>query len=224
MAARINPDQLDPRNNLQFYTRSALRNADVWTDKAIRQEYRRLRDIAQKRLARLAKAEPNSQAYKRNVGRFGAARGQRTEQLRQLLPDLAKFIAAKTGTVQGIRQQRARAVETLQRHGYTGITKENLQAFGEFMEQYRAKALDKVLGSPTAVEMFEFTQEHAIPWKRIKARFAGWLAQRDELRDYVQRRHEAGEEVTSDQILKEFNRLEKNRQARERRAAKKQKK
>lgn len=229
MAARISPDQLDPRNNLQYYTTGALRNADVWTDRAIRQEYKRLRDIAQKRLQRLAVAEPGSQAYKRNVGRFAAARGQSTEQLRQLLPDLAKFIAAKTGTVSGIRQQRARAVETLQRHGYTGVTKANLQAFGEFMEQWRQSSLGRSIGSPTAVETFEFTQEHGIPWDRVKEDFAAFLLQREKLQSYVKKQNSKGREVSSDDILAEFDRLEqqrenRNRKARERRAAKKQKK
>lgn len=229
MAARISPDQLDPRNNLQYYTKSALRNADVWTDDAIRQEYRRLRDIAQKRLKRLAIAEPNSYAYKTNVGKFGSARGQSTANLRAQLPALAKFIAAKTGTVSGIRQQQAKAVATLQRHGYTGVTKANLKAFGEFMETWRQTKMGRAYGSPTAVETFEFMKKHDVPWDQVKDDFAHFLMDRKALEKYVMRQNKKGNEVSSDDIIAEFDRLEqrrevRNRKARERRAAKKGKK
>ena len=56
-------------------------------------------------------------AYKANKGRFGVTKSMSTEQLRQLLPDLAKFIAAKTGTVSGIREQRSKALKTLHEQG-----------------------------------------------------------------------------------------------------------
>ena len=225
MAARITSDQMDPRNNLQYYTKAAVRNSDVWTDKMVRQEYRRLRDIAQKRLKRLAVAEPGSQAYKSNVGRFGPTKSMSTAQLRQLLPDLAKFIAAKTGTVSGIREQRNKALATLHQHGYTGITKSNLAAFGEFMDELRSSKAGRSIGSPTAVETFEFTQEHNIPWDKVKEDFADWLRDRKKLETYVKKQNARGKEVSSDDIIAEFDRLQaqrdkRNRQARERRRKK----
>ena len=122
----------DPRVNLEYYTREAVRNADIWTDSAVRAEYSRLRDIAQKRLQRLAKSEPGSYAYRANVGQYAPARGQTTEEIRTQLPTLAKFIAAKTGSVSGIRAQRAKAVKTFREHGYNFITKENIGTFGDF--------------------------------------------------------------------------------------------
>lgn len=226
MATRIDPSQIDPRNNLQWYTKSALRNADVWTDKAVREEYRRLRDIAQKRLQRLRIAEPDSYAYRQNVGRFGPTRSMSTAQIRQKLPELAKFIAARTGTVTGIRQQRSKAIATLHEHGYTGINQTNLRAFGEFMEEWRENKEAHSYGSPTAVETFEFTQKHGVAWEVVKDDFARWLADRKKLETYVKKQNASGREVSSDDIIAEFNRLEqqrerRNRSARERRARKK---
>ena len=110
--AKLNPDELDPRNNLEWYTADAITNADVWTPQMIRREYSRLRDIAQKRLKRLAEAEPESYAYRHNVGQYAPARGQTTKELAAKLPELARFIAAKTGTVRGIREQRIKAAAT----------------------------------------------------------------------------------------------------------------
>lgn len=222
--ARLNRDQLDPRNNLQYYTRAALQNSEWWDDKAIRAEYSRLRDIAQKRLKRLAELEPESYAYKYNRGKYAPARGQSTAELRAQLPELAKFIAAKTGSVTGIRAQRRKAVATLQSRGYTGITEKNIKAFGEFMDEWRASKESHSIGSPTAASFFEWSQEHEIPWERIKEDFARWLKRRKDLEKYVQKRSNKGEEVTADDIIAEFDRLEQkrieyNRRRREKRKA-----
>lgn len=216
--AKLSPDMLDPRNNLQYYTRSAIRNADVWTNAEVRKEYARLRDIAQKRLKRLAVDEPDSYAYKKNVGKYAPTRQLATEEVRDLLPELARFIAAKTGSVSGIRAQRAKAVAGLREAGYTGITKQNIKAFGQFMDDYRAQQLDRTYGSPEAVELFEFTEEHNIPWESIKDNFAQWLAQKKSLEKYVKKQNKAGYEVTSDMIIKEFDRVEEARRKRNERA------
>lgn len=174
-----------------------------------------MRDIAQKRLQRLRVAEPQSYAYTRNAGRYPAARGQSTEQLRALLPDLAKFIAARTGTVTGIRAQRRAALETLHEHGYTGITKNNIAAFGEYMEAWRAQRGQHSKGSPTAVEDFErWTTQHRVDWEHVKGRFAEWLTEQGKLQDYVRKQNEQGREVTSDDILARFDKLEAQRQKR----------
>lgn len=206
----------DPRVNLEYYTREAVRNADVWTDSAVRAEYSRLRDIAQKRLQRLAKSEPGSYAYRTNVGQYAPARGLTTEDIRTQLPTLAKFIAAKTGSVSGIRAQRAKAVRTFQEHGYNFITKENIGTFGEFMEAFKSKkGKTRAYGSYEAVELWEFTQEQNIDPERVKRQFAQWLQQRKELDEYVTKRHKEGEEVSADDVIREFNRLDRQRIERE---------
>lgn len=204
--------RLDPRVNLDMYTREAIRNADVWTDRMIRSEYSRLRDIAVKRLERLARNEPESYAYRANRGQYAPARGQSTEELRQQLPQLAKFIAARTGNVTGIRAQRRQAVSSLRAQGYSFITPDNIREFGEFMEAWRSKrGAARSYGSFDAVETWEFTQQHGIDPERVKKEFASWLAQQRELARYVRTENKAGREVTSDMILKEFRRLERER-------------
>lgn len=206
--------RLDPRVNLEMYIREAIRNADVWTDAAVRKEYSRLRDIAQKRLERLGRNEPESFAYRSNRGQYAPARGQTTEALRQQLPQLAKFIAARTGSVTGIRAQRRKAVESLQAKGYRFVTKENLGAFGEFMEEFRAKrGAARSYGTFEALELWEFAQANDIDVEKVKKQFANWLKERRELERYVRKRSKAGEETTADDILAEFNRLEKERKA-----------
>ena len=209
------PDEIDPRNNLQWYTRQALKNADVWTDQAVRKEYRRLRDIAQKRLKTLAKYEPDSYAFTRNVGRYPGAKGATTAELRALMPDLAKFIAASMGSVMGIRRQRRKAVNTLREHGYTGVTMKNIKEFGRFMQEWRDKKLTNSYGSPEVVEAFEFTQAQTIPWNKINDDFEQWLAEQEQLRSYVRIVNENGEKTSADRVLEAFEKIKAGMAVRE---------
>ena len=176
----VNGIPLDPRDNMEYYTKSALSSGE-WSDAEIRREYSRLRDIAQKRLQRLARNEPGSYAYKKNVGQYPVLKEVGTEGARELLPRLARFIGAKTGTVQGIREQRNKALETLREHGYTFINKGNIKQFGEFMEAYRADKALQVAGSPTVVELFEAAKERHVNIEEIKNEFAMWLTALPEL-------------------------------------------
>ena len=171
---------LDPRDNLEYYTKSALSSGE-WTDAEIRREYSRLRDIAQKRLQRLARNEPGSYAYRKNVGQYPTLAEIGTEGAREKLPQLARFIGAKTGSVTGIREQRNKALETLQEHGYTFINKGNIRQFGEFMEAFRADKALQVVGSPTAAELFEAAKERHMNIEEIKEQFATWLEALPEL-------------------------------------------
>ena len=176
----VNGIPLDPRENMEYYTKSALASGE-WTDAEIRREYSRLRDIAQKRLQRLGQSEPGSYAYRKNVGKYPVLKEAGTEGARELLPQLARFIGAKTGTVQGIREQRNKALETLQEHGYDFINKGNIKQFGEFMEAYRADKDLQVVGSPTAAELFGAAKERHMNIEEIKGQFAMWLEALPEL-------------------------------------------
>lgn len=171
---------LDPRENMEYYTKSAVASG-VWTDSEIRKEYSRLRDIAQKRLQTLARSEPESFAYRKNVGQYPILSEIGTEGAKELLPPLARFIGAKTGTVTGIREQRKAALETLHEHGYDFVNKSNIREFGRFMEAYRADKALHVVGSEVAAELFGAAKERHINIEAIKEQFAMWLEALPEL-------------------------------------------
>lgn len=176
----VNGIKLDPRDNLEYYTKSAVQSGE-WSDAEIRREYSRLRDIAQKRLQTLARNEPDSFAYRKNAGQYPVLREAGTEKARELLPQLARFIAAKTGTVRGIREQREIALNTLQEHGYDFINKANIRQFGEFMEAWRADKALQVVGSPTVAELFGAAKERHMNVEQIKEQFSMWLTALPEL-------------------------------------------
>lgn len=209
---------LDPRQNLEYYTKSAVASGE-WTDAEIRREYSRLRDIAQKRLQTLARNEPNSYAYKKNVGEYPVLKEAGTEGAKALLPQLARFIAAKTGTVKGIREQRTQAIQTLQEHGYDFINQSNIRQFGEFMEAYRADKALQVVGSPTVVDLFGAAKERHMNIEDIKEQFAMWLDALPELQqvppipDRKKRNKETGKmetvKASADDYQKAVNKLRK---------------
>lgn len=199
---KLSPDQLDPRNNLQLYSRDVIKNADIWTPKAIREEYSRLRSIARKRLERLEKLEPDSYAYRHNVGVYKPLKELTQTEVTKLLPELAQFIAAKTGTVTGIREARLKAIEKLQEHGYEQINESNYKTFAAWMEKWRSEKLTHSIGSIEVVEAFEFTVLHDIRNDDIDKDFQAYLKDIMKAEKYAERKRK--NVVTSEKIRAKF--------------------
>ena len=199
---KLSPDQLDPRNNLQLYSRDVIKNADIWTPKAIREEYSRLRSIARKRLERLEKSEPDSYAYRHNVGVYKPLKELTQTEVIKLLPELAQFIAAKTGAVTGIRAARLKAIEKLQEHGYEQINESNYKTFAAWMEKWRSEKLTHSIGSIEVVEAFEFTVLHDIRNDDIDKDFQSYLKDIMKAEKYAERKRK--NVVTSEKIRAKF--------------------
>ena len=199
---KLSPDQLDPRNNLQLYSRDVVKNADIWTPKAIREEYSRLRSIARKRLERLERLEPDSYAYRHNVGVYKPLKELTQTEVIKLLPELAQFIAAKTGTVTGIREARLKAVEKLREHGYEQINESNYKTFASWMEKWRSEKLTHSIGSIEVVEAFEFTVLHDIRNDDIDKDFQAYIKDIMKAEKYAERKRK--NTVTSEKIRAKF--------------------
>lgn len=212
----------DPRNDMRLYTRYALTSAGIWSERDIRAEYSRLRDIAQKRLQRLARAEPESYAYRENAGAYPTARSLSTAQITDLLPDLARFITARAGSVSGIRAIRKQTLETLHERGYDFVNARNLREFGEYMEDWRSRRELHSIGSVEAAEFYGWASENKVDVERIRADFAGWLSKREELRNYTQQQNTAGQKVSAEMIYQEFDRLKKAEEAQRKAGKRKQ--
>ena len=153
MAARSKNSGLkwDPSDYNPVYQIALKRH----TERELRQEYTRLRDIAQKRLGRIGQTEfAESQVYKNWAGRFPMTKTIKDPQTLALaLADVANYVGGGI-TLKTMKQQRARSLETLHEHGYDFVTKENFVKFGRFMDAYRAANLDRVAGSDIAVKVF----------------------------------------------------------------------
>lgn len=147
---------LDPRTKPEAYYLDNIRKADVWTPENIRQEYERLREIANKRLEVMSKEKigRESDVYKMNIGKYRPTSELSLGEQKLLLYDVARFVGAKRGSLTGIKRARRQAVKTLQERGYSFITTRNIKDFGEFMENWRASE-NRAYGSEIATEVFE---------------------------------------------------------------------
>lgn len=129
--------------NFQRITLSKPRSFYRFADAAIhmpglREEYTRLRKVANERLRALSKAGfEDTKTYKYNKGLYDPQSKLSNEEIASRMPDLARFIEAKTSTVGGMREQQRETIETLNDKGYDFINKSNLAAWGNFMSYLR---------------------------------------------------------------------------------------
>lgn len=107
-----------------------------YTERELRREYARLRDIAQKRLKRLEASEfKNTQVVKYNKNRFVPTKTvESVSDLAHLLTNIASFLSASRSTVSGMNAYRKKSVETLHEHGLTGITIENFNKMASILD------------------------------------------------------------------------------------------
>lgn len=126
----------------------------------LRKEYSRLRDIAQKRLKRMASEWSWTESYKQNVYAFNklsAIRDKRT--LVHKLSQLSRFVTAETGSASGLNRQRNKALATLHSHGYDFVTKENFREFIDFLEWARSLRIARMYDSERVADIWGAVQE-----------------------------------------------------------------
>lgn len=107
------------------------------SEKELRQEYSRLRAVAQKSIQRLGKSEfAGGGTYRHAVGRFPTTRSIKDKrELAMALVDLTRFVAAKGSSVSGLREIRAEQVNTWNNvYKYDFVNAGNYDAWVEFLE------------------------------------------------------------------------------------------
>lgn len=111
-----------------------------YDERTLRREYTRLRDIAQKRLARMGNTMfTRSETYKKNVGQFEKTRDIKTvSQLRQNLTQLARFVLAESSTIQGQKALMQRGITAWHRKGYDWVNEANWFDFIDFLEYVKS--------------------------------------------------------------------------------------
>lgn len=167
------------------------KEAAIKAQKAIRKEYTRLRDISQKRLARMGNSMfKDSQTYKRYVNAFPKLKEiDSPARLAYKLAEIANFVESPTGSLWRQKTQMQKALETLHstvdkdgvpKEAYNFVTAENFLAFGEFMEEYRNQKLDSAgYDSGEAADAFAIVAKHKISADQIKTDFEYWLENRE---------------------------------------------
>lgn len=148
------------------YTPEALQSGAL-SEKEIRDEYRRLRNIANNRIERLGKAGyAETQTYLRNAGEYKSASNYTMAELHYKLYQVSKFISAKSSTVSGMRLIEKEAIETLKGKGLGRI--KNIQEFGDFMSWARTRYKNSDFDSERAAEVYNESKRRSIDIEEIK--------------------------------------------------------
>ena len=166
--------------------------------RAIKEEYTRMRDTAQKRLKRLLKSEfSDSQATKLHPEGFPRLRDLDPRDLPQAFNDLYRFIRGSTSTVYGQRVAKEKTIEKFNKAGFEeegfDLRKEdNFRTFISVME--RVRKLKITYGSDYAREFTEMML------KLPKSKWRSAMA-RNRMRKLMQIAHNAEEKKRLEALI-----------------------
>ena len=119
--------------------------------RALKEEYTRMRDIAQKRIKRLGESSfKESKAYVNNQTGFAKLKDLDIRDLPKAFSELSKFVSAKGSSVTGQKQIRAKTIKTLQEQGL-GVNDKNYGKVIKIFEEMRKQKL--TYGSDKVVEL-----------------------------------------------------------------------
>lgn len=166
----------------EYYYPEALRSG-ILTEAEMRKEYSYLRAIANKRLERFPGTEfEEHQSYRRNVGKFAPLSEISSKRdLIMKLYEVKKFTSAKSSSVTGLRAIERQALETARERGLTWLNKGNLKAFGEFMEEARARGYARLYGSERVAELFGTASKKDLDPQKLFEDFSYWMENQKEL-------------------------------------------
>lgn len=130
----------------------------TWDMKDVRKEYSRLRSIWRKRYERLLKSDYNDikLVEDRPIQRYKQLKDITSDrELYHLLSELATIIASNRSTIIGLKQREKEQMKDInKKYGTKLKTHEDLMNFGDFMENIRDFASDRIYDSDFAVDLY----------------------------------------------------------------------
>lgn len=117
---------------------------------ALRAEYTRMRDTAQKRIERLAKSYPESKVLEAHKEGFPSLRDMSDADLPKAFSELKKFLKAKQSTISGQEEIKQKTITEWQKHGLD-LNESNYDMTIKVLEGMRKKKI--VYGSDKAVAL-----------------------------------------------------------------------
>ena len=164
--------------------------------RAVRAEYRRYRDIINRRISALEKAGFGATEFvTKNKGRFAAISTLTQKQVEQNLARIEAALQYSGSTVTGAKFLQAKAVQSLQKAGYN-ITSANIAAFGRFMEKFRATYGKRAYGSDKAAALFDTIESASFSSDEIMQDFELFYENEKQVKALI--RNERG--ITSNEI------------------------
>ena len=118
---------------------------------AMRKEYTRMRDIAQKRIKRMGQSEfADSKTYQSHASGFKKLKDIDLRDLAKAFSDLSKFVNAKGSSIAGQREIRSKTINTWREQGLN-LNPKNYNKVIKIMEEMRRQKI--TYGSDKAVEL-----------------------------------------------------------------------
>ena len=124
--------------NISTYYPMALQEGR--TEKEFRQEYAKLRSVAQKSVKRLGERRyRDRETYRQNRNAFPTTGSLKsTRELARALTDVTRFLSAKSHSISGLNEIRQSQVSTWQeQYGYDFVNFNNFDQWVEFLEWYK---------------------------------------------------------------------------------------
>lgn len=154
----------------------------------LRTEYVRLRKLAFSRARRLEKSGiiPNSELIMQcNLEDLKNIKPSESyNAIAYGLQRAAEYLSSPLTRVSGYRHYMNESLKTLEEHGYE-VTAENFQDFGEFMREWRDRALNKLYGSERAVALFENVERLGYDNEKVFMNFQEYLENAYRIEEYV---------------------------------------
>lgn len=130
----------------------------TWDMKDVRKEYSRLRSIWRKRYERLLKSDYNDikLVEDRPIQRYKQLKDITSDrELYHLLSELATIIESNRSAIIGLKQREKEQMKDInKKYGTKLKTHEDLMNFGDFMENIRDFASDRIYDSDFAVDLY----------------------------------------------------------------------
>lgn len=137
------------------------------TNRAIRQEYSKLRSTANKRLQRLEAAGLGD----RGKFRFPVIKGKTDAEIAAQLADVSRFLKDPRTTVTGEKKFVEGELKMLREKGYDFVDRSNFYDFIKFMDEKRAEVGGKLFDSGDAADVFNEGQRLNIPVEVLKKNY-----------------------------------------------------
>ena len=171
--------------------------------RAIRAEYRRYRDIINRRISALEKAGFGATEFvTKNKGRFAAISTLSQKQVEQNLARIKAALQYRGSTVTGAKFIQSKVIQSLQKAGYNNINANNIRAFGRFMEKFRATYGKRAYGSDKAATLFDTIETASFSSDEIMQDFELFYENEKKVKALI--RNERG--ITSDEIREALQR------------------
>ena len=117
---------------------------------AMKKEYTRMRDIAQKRIQRLGQSTPQAKSYLAHSTGFAKLKDLDKRDLPKAFSELSKFVGAKSSTVSGQKSIKRKTIQAWQKQGIN-LNSQNYDKAIKILEEMRKQKI--TYGSDKVVEL-----------------------------------------------------------------------